>query len=230
MSTNTIDLKDEQQQAAADLAGVAEQLVSSARSRGVELTGPNGLLTGLTKQVLETALSVEMDEHLGHERGGLSATGNVRNGSSAKTVRTDVGEVRIEVPRDRAGTFVPTVVPKHSRRLAGFDEAVLSLYAKGMTTGDIANHLADVYGTEVSRDLVSRVTDAVIEEMQQWQSRPLDACYPVLLIDAIYLKIRDGQVRNRPFYAAIGVDLAGHRMCWGSGPAPTGAASRRSIG
>lgn len=108
-------------------------------------------------------------------RGERSATGNLRNGSSAKTVRTDIGDVRIAVPRDRAGTFPPAVVPKHSRRLAGFDEAVLSLYAKGMTTGDITNHLADIYATEVSRDLVSRVTDAVVEQMQQWQSRPLDS-------------------------------------------------------
>ena len=105
-------------------------------------------------------------------------------------MRTDVGEVRISVPRDRAGTFAPAVVPKHARRLTGFDDAVLSLYAKGMTTGDIVNHLADIYGSEVSKDLVSRLTDAFIEDMQQWQSRPLDACYPVLLLDAIVLKIR----------------------------------------
>ena len=168
-------------------------------------------MTGLTRQVLETALETELGEYLGHERGERSGTGNVRNGSSQKTVRTDVGEVRISVPRDRAGTFAPTVVPKHTRRLAGFDDAVLSLCAKGMTTGDIANHLADVYGTEVSRDLVSRVTDAVIEDMQQWQSRPLVSCYPVLLIDAIVLKIRDGQVVNRPIYVVIGVTINGER-------------------
>ena len=121
------------------------------------------------------------------------------------------------MPRDRAGTFSPAVVPKHQRRLAGFDDAVLSLYAKGMTTGDIANHLADIYGTEVSRDLVSRVTDAVIEEMQQWQSRPLDACYPVVLIDAIVLKIRDGQVANRPVYVAMGISVDGERDVLGCG-------------
>jgi transposase-like protein len=168
--------------AAPDLSALAEQLVAAARTRGVELTGPGGLLTGLTKQVLETALSTELDEHLGHERGERSGSGNVRNGSSAKTLRTDVGEVRISVPRDRAGTFAPAVVPKHARRLTGFDDAVLSLYAKGMTTGDIANHLADIYGTEVSKDLVSRVTDAVIEDMQQWQSRPLDAWQIPLIV------------------------------------------------
>src|SRR3954452_11232123 len=136
-----------------DLSELADRLVAAARTSGVEPTGPGGLLTGLTKQVLETALEVELTEHLGHERHERSAAGSVRNGSTPKTVRTDVGEVRIDVPRDRAGTFTPAVVPKHSRRLGGFDDAVLSLYAKGMTTGDIANHLADVYGTEVSRDL-----------------------------------------------------------------------------
>ena len=161
-----------------DLSMLAEQLVSAARTSGVELTGPGGLLTGLTKQVLETALDVEMTEHLGHERHERSGAGNVRNGSSAKTVRTDVGDVRLNVPRDRAGTFAPAVIPKHSRRLAGFDDAVLSLYAKGLTTGDIVNHLADIYGTQVSRDLVSRVTDAIVEQMAEWQSRPLDPSLP----------------------------------------------------
>jgi putative transposase len=202
-----------------DLAG---RLVTAARAQGLALTGPGGLLTGLTKQVLETALEVEMSEHLGHDRGERSANGNLRNGSSAKTVRTDIGDVRIAVPRDRAGTFTPAVVPKHARRLAGFDEAVLSLYAKGMTTGDIAHHLADVYGTEVSRDLVSRVTDAVVEQMQQWQSRPLDSVYPVVLIDAIVLKIRDGQVANRPVYVAMGITVDGERDVLGLWVGPVG--------
>lgn len=158
------------------LAVLAEGLVAAARAQGVQLTGPGGLLTGLTKQVLETALQVEMAEHLGYEPGDPSGygSGNSRNGTTAKTVRTDVGEVRIEVPRDRAGTFAPVVVGKHQRRLAGFDAAVLSLYAKGMTTGDIANHLGDIYGTDVSRELVSKVTDAVVADMTEWQSRPLD--------------------------------------------------------
>ena len=141
-----------------DLSVVADQLVAAARRQGMELTGPDGLLTGLTKQVLETALDVELTEHLGHERYERCGSGNVRNGGTHKSVRTDVGEVRITVPRDRAGSFAPAVVPKHSRRLAGFDDAVLSLYAKGLTTGDIANHLADIYGSDVSRDLVSRVS------------------------------------------------------------------------
>ena len=140
MTTKMIDVESAEGPAQPDLSALAERLVATARTQGVELTGPDGLLTGLTRQVLETALGAELDEHLGHERGERSGTGNVRNGSSAKTMRTDVGEVRINVPRDRAGTFAPTVVPKHTRRLAGFDDAVLSLYAKGMTTGDIANH------------------------------------------------------------------------------------------
>lgn len=229
MTTKMSDVEPAEGPVAPDLSALAEQLVATARTRGVELTGPGGLLTGLTRQVLESALGAELDEHLGHERGERSGTGNVRNGSSRKTVRTDVGEVRLSVPRDRAGTFAPTVVPKHSRRLTGFDDAVLSLYAKGMTTGDIANHLADIYGTEVSKDLVSRVTDAVIEDMQQWQSRPLDACYPVVLIDAIVLKIRDGQVRNRPVYVAMGINVDGERDVLGlwAGPAGGGEGAKQ---
>jgi putative transposase len=214
--------EDERRPVAEPPAGLAEQLVAAAKAQGLALTGPGGLLTGLTKQVLETALEVEMTEHLGHDRGERSANGNLRNGSSAKTVRTDIGDVQIVVPRDRAGTFTPAVVPKHARRLAGFDEAVLSLYAKGMTTGDIANHLADIYGTEVSRDLVSRVTDAVVEQMQQWQSRPLDSVYPVVLIDAIVLKIRDGQVANRPVYVAMGITVDGERDVLGLWVGPAG--------
>jgi transposase-like protein len=221
----TTEITDEKTAAgmpAPDLSEVAEQLVAAARTSGVELTGPGGLLTGLTRQVLQTALDVELTEHLGHERHERSGGGNVRNGSTPKTVRTDVGDVRITVPRDRAGTFTPAVVPKHARRLAGFDDAVLSLYAKGLTTGDIVNHLADVYGSEVSRDLVSRVTDAVVEQMNQWQRRPLDPVYPVLLIDAIVLKIRDGQVANRPVYVVMGISVDGERDVLGLWVGPTG--------
>ena len=222
MTTEITEPQLGEQAVAPDLSVLADQLVATARTQGVELTGPGGLLTGLTKQVLETALDVELTEHLGHDRHERSGAGNVRNGSTGKTVRTDIGEVRIAVPRDRAGTFAPMVVPKHTRRLAGFDEAVLSLYAKGMTTGDIANHLADVYGSEVSRDLVSRVTDAVVEQMQEWQNRPLDAVYPVLLIDAIVLKIRDGQVANRPVYVAMGISVDGERDVLGLWVGPSG--------
>jgi transposase-like protein len=206
------------------MAALAEGLVAAARASGVQLTGPGGLLTGLTKQVLETALQVEMAEHLGYDRNDPSGngSGNSRNGTTPKTIRTDIGEVLIDVPRDRAGSFAPAVVPKHARRLAGFDDAVLSLYAKGMTTGDIANHLADIYGTEVSRELVSKVTDAIVAQMNEWQSRPLDAVYPVVLIDAIVLKIRDGQVANRPVYVAMGITLDGQRDVLGMWVGPSG--------
>jgi transposase-like protein len=164
------------------------------------------LLTGLTKRVLESALDVELTEHLGHAAGQPAGPGgNVRNGYTPKTVRTEIGDVRVQVPRDRAGSFDPVIVGKHARRLEGFDESVISLYATGMTTGDIANHLADVYGPDVSRDLVSAVTDRVVEDMQTWQNRPLDRVYPVLLIDALVLKVRDGQVSNRPVYVAMGI-------------------------
>jgi transposase-like protein len=212
---------------------LAEQLVAAARSQGIALTGPGGLLSGLTKQVLETALEAELTEHLGHEHGGVPGPGrNIRNGHSAKTVRTEIGDVRIKVPRDRTGSFEPVVVPKHARRLTGFDEAVISLYAKGMTTGDIANHLADVYGSQVSRDLVSTVTDAVVEEMRAWASRPLDPIYPVLLIDAIYVKIREGQVSNRPVYVAMGITVDGDRDVLGlwAGPPGGGEGARAWLG
>lgn len=207
---------------------LAEQLVASAAEQGVQLTGADGLLTALTRQVLQTALEVEMADHLGFDRGDPAARGarNIRNGSTPKTLRTEIGEVTINVPRDRAGTFEPQIVPKHQRRLAGFDEAVISLYAKGMTTGDIAAHLAEVYDTEVSKDLVSRVTDKVLADMRAWQSRPLDAVYPVILIDAIVLKVRGGAggntVGNRPVYVAMGISLDGERDVLGMWVGPTG--------
>ncbi len=222
MGTQTGAMQEESGASDGVPEGLAEQLVAQARASGIALTGPGGLLTGLTKQVLETALNAEMAEHLGHEHGGAPAAANVRNGYSAKTVRTEIGDVQIQVPRDRAGSFEPVMVPKHTRRLAGFDDAVISLYAKGMTTGDIVNHLSDVYGSEVSRDLVSKVTDAVVGQMQEWQSRPLDPVYPVLLIDCIFLKIRDGQVANRPVYVAMGITTDGFRDVLGLFVGPTG--------
>ena len=210
--------------AAIDMAALAEELVASATERGVELTGDNGLLTALTRQVLQTALQVEMAQHLGYDKHDPAGRGspNSRNGTTPKTIRTDVGEVTIEIPRDRAGTFEPQIVRKHQRRLAGFDEAVISLYAKGMTTGDIAAHLSQVYDTTVSRDLVSRVTDAVLVEMREWSSRPLDPVYPVVLIDAIVLKIREGNVANRPVYVAIGISVDGERDVLGMWIGPSG--------
>lgn len=215
-----------------DLSGLAEQLVASAAHRGIQLTGDGGLLTALTRQVLQAALEVEMAQHLGYSRGDAPPVRppNVRNGYTPKTVRTEVGEVTIEVPRDRLGSFEPQIVAKHQRRLAGFDEAVISLYAKGMTTGDIAAHLADVYDTDVSRDLVSRVTEQVLADMKSWQARPLDSCYPVILVDAIVLKVRAtsgsaagaGTVGNRPVYVAMGISVEGERDILGMWVGPTG--------
>lgn len=161
------------------VAEVAEQLVQAARVQGIELTGEGGLLTALTRQVLQSALEVEMAEHLGYDKHDPAGRnrGNSRNGTSRKTVTTEIGKVTLDVPRDREGTFSPQVVAKHQRRLAGFDQAVVSLYAKGMTTGDIVEHLSEVYDTDVSRDLVSRVTDQVLADMKAWQARPLDRVY-----------------------------------------------------
>jgi transposase-like protein len=192
---------------------IAQELVERARSEGVELVGPGGLLTGLTKTVLETALDAELDEHLGYPKHAVEGrnTGNSRNGSRSKTVLTEVGEVELDVPRDRDGSFEPKIVRKRQRRMSGVDELVISLAAKGLTTGEVAAHLAEVYGAEVSRDTISRITDAVVEELSAWQSRPLDSVYPVVFIDAIHVKIRDGKVANRPIYTVVGVTVAGER-------------------
>jgi putative transposase len=196
----------------AERAAVRE-LVRAARARGEDLTGPDGLLKVITKTVLESALEEELAEHLGFDKHqGPKDGGNIRNGTRAKTVLTEAaGEVQIEVPRDRAGTFDPQIVRKRQRRLTDVDAVAISLYAKGLTTGEISAHFAEVYGASVSKDTVSRITDRVLEEMQGWTSRPLLPVYAAVFIDAIYVKVRDGQVGNRPFYAAIGVDLGGRR-------------------
>jgi putative transposase len=196
-----------------DQQKLAEELVEQARADGVELVGQSGLLTRLTKSVLETALEAEMTEHLGYDKHDpMGRNGaNSRNGTRTKTVLTEIGAVDIEVPRDRDGTFAPTIVRRRQRRLDGVDEIVLSLTARGLTTGEIAAHFAEVYGAKVSRDTISRITDKVIEEMTEWRNRPLDRVYPVLFIDAIVVKVRDGQVVNRPVYVVIGVTVNGER-------------------
>jgi transposase-like protein len=192
----------------------AAELVRLAKEQGLSLTGPDGLLKQLTKTVLEAALHEEMTEHLGygkHDPAG-AGTGNIRNGTRGKTVLTEAsGHVGIDVPRDRAGTFDPQIVKKRQRRLNGVDEIVLSLYAKGLTTGEISAHFAEIYGASVSKETISRITDKVVEEMNDWSVRPLDEIYAAIFIDAIVVKIRDGQVANRPIYAAIGVSLDGER-------------------
>ena len=202
----------------------AELLVDRARTEGVELTGEGGLLTGLVRQVLQTGIEVEMAEHLGYERHAVGGrgSGNSRNGTTPKTVTTEIGQVDLRVPRDRAGTFAPVTVPKHQRRLDGLSGNVISLYAKGLTTGEIQAHLEEIYDTEVSRETISKITDEIVADMAVWQNRPLDAVYPVLLIDAIVVKVRDAQVANRPVYVAIGVDLAGERDVLGLWLGPVG--------
>lgn len=207
-----------------DLAGVAEALVEAARADGVGLTGEGGLLTGLIRRVMQTALEVELTDHLGYEPHAVEGrgSGNSRNGHYPKTVRTEIGDVDVRVPRDRNGTFDPVTVPKGVRRLEGLDAMVISLYAKGMTTGDIQAHLGEIYGQGVSRDTISRITDAVVEDMQHWQQRPLDAIYPVILIDAIVVKIRDQAVANRPIYVVMGINLDGERDILGLWVGPTG--------
>ncbi|WP_051070064.1 IS256 family transposase [Actinopolyspora halophila] len=193
----------------------AAAIVDQARQQGLELTGPDGLLKLFTKNVLEAELNEEMTEHLGHEPNRADAerdSGNIRNGTRTKTVLSDaVGEVEIAVPRDREGTFEPQIVTKRQRRLNSVDEIVLSLYAKGMTTGEISAHFADIYGASVSKVTISRITDKVVAEMDEWSHRPLDAVYCAIFIDAIHVKVRDGQVANRPVYAAIGVTIDGRK-------------------
>lgn len=207
-----------------DMRDWAEELVARARAEGVDLTGENGLLTSMVRQVLQTGLEVELADHLGYEPYDPAGrgSGNSRNGSYPKTVTTEIGDVELQMPRDRNGTFEPATVPKHQRRLDGLAGNVISLYAKGLTTGDIQSHLLEIYGTEISRETISKITDAIVEDMIAWQNRPLDAIYPVLLIDAIMIKVRDAQVANRPVYVAIGVNLDGDRDVLGLWLGPTG--------
>jgi transposase-like protein len=195
------------------LQELATELVARADAEGVSLVGPGGLLAGLTKSVLESALEAEMSEHLGYEPHDPAGhrSGNSRNGTRAKTVITEIGPVQIEVPRDRNATFEPQIVPKRRRRLVGVDALVCSLSAKGLTHGEISAHLAEVYGASVSKETVTRITERVVEQMVAWQNRPLDPVYPVVFIDAINVKIREGQVANRPIYVAIAVTVDGER-------------------
>ena len=177
-----------------------------------ELIGENGLLKQLTKGLLERALQAEMTVHLGHEKNGNLATkgGNSRNGKSAKTIKGEFGSLPIEVPRDRDSSFAPVIIPKGQTRFAGFDDKIISLYARGMTTREIQGHLEEIYGVEVSPTLISTVTDAVTNEVKIWQNRPLEALYPIVYLDAIRVKVRDtGHVINKAVYLAIGITLDG---------------------
>src|SRR5215472_8862893 len=202
---------------------LADQLLGKAAAEGVELLGPDGLLSQVTKAVLERALAEEMTGHLGYDKHDPAGrgSGNNRNGTTGKTVLTDVGAVGLEVPRDRAGTFEPQIVRRGQTRLEGFNDRIIALYARGMTTRDIRAHLREIDGVEVSPDLISGVTGAVIEELAEWQARPLDAVYPVIFIDALMVKIRDGVVTNRAVYVAIGIDCEGAKQVLGLWVGPT---------
>jgi putative transposase len=195
-----------------------DRMLADADAAGMAVDGPDGLLNQLTKAVLERALGAELDDHLGYVKGDPAGngSGNSRNGSYDKTVTTAAGPVRIGVPRDRNGSFEPRIVPKGQRRLGQVDDMILSLYARGMTTRDIQAHLAEVYGAEVSPALISNVTSVVAEEITAWQTRPLDAVYPILYIDALIVKVRDsGTVDNKAAHLAIGVDTDGYKHVLG---------------
>ena len=194
-------------------AQLMSRLAERARAEGLNLAGEGGLLARLTKIAVEAALEGEMDGHLGyakHDPAGRDG-GNSRNGARAKTLLTEVGPVQIAVPRDRDGSFAPVLVKKRQRRLGGVDEIVLSLSARGLTHGEISAHLGEIYGAAVSKETISRITDRMLDGMGEWQSRPLDPVYPVIFIDAIHVKIRDGNVANRPIYVALGVSCDGER-------------------
>ena len=182
-----------------------------------DLIGENGLLKQLTKLLVEKALDAEMAHHLGHDKHEPVANpaGNTRNGKSKKTLKGDFGELPIEIPRDRHSTFEPQIIPKHQTRWTGFDEKILSLYARGMTVREIQSHLEEIYGTEVSPSLISSVTDAVTEEVKTWQARPLDLVYPIVYLDCIHVKIREGAVRVKAVYLAIGVTMSGEKEVLG---------------
>jgi putative transposase len=192
---------------------VVDELLAGARTEE-EIVGPGGLLSQLTKRLVERAMEVELTDHVGYERhqeppGGA---GNTRNGSTPKTLITEHGPVGIDTPRDRDGSFSPKIVRKRQRRFEGFDDKILALYSRGLSTRDIEAHIADMYGVHVGRDLISRVTDAVMDDARAWQQRPLEDVYPVVFLDALVLKIRDGgSVQRRACYLALGVGLDGSR-------------------
>lgn len=196
---------------------VLNDLMAQVESEGAELLGPDGLLSQVTKAVLERALDEELTDHLGYDKHDPAGrgSGNSRNGTSPKVLLTEAGAVDLDIPRDRNGNFEPRIVPKGTTRLKGFNDRIVSLYARGMTVRDVRSHLEEIYGVEVSPDLISKVTDAVWDELQEWRNRPLEDMYPIVYIDALMIKIRDGVVQNRPAYLAVGVDLEGRKHVLG---------------
>jgi len=200
-----------------ELLKLADALLVNYR-KPEDLIGENGLLKQLTKMLVERALETEMTEHLGHGRSGAvtNGTGNTRNGHSAKTLQGDFGELPLDIPRDRQGAFEPQLVAKHQTRWSGFDDKIISLYARGLSVREIQGHLEEMYGNEVSPSLISAVTDAVSEDVKVWQARPLDPLYPILYLDCIHVKVRDaGAVRTKAVYLAIGVNMDGHKEVLG---------------
>ena len=192
--------------------GLLDELMEKVSSDGLALTGEGGFLPAMIKAVLERGLQAELSDHLGYEKGDPAGRGaaNSRNGSTPKTLASEVGDIALDTPRDRAGTFEPRLVPKGSRRFGGLDDMIISLYAGGMTIRDIQAHLARTIGTELSHETISKITDAVLEEVAEWQNRPLDPIYPVMYLDALVVKVRDGnQVRNKAAYIAVGIDTDG---------------------
>ncbi|MGH3430070.1 MAG: IS256 family transposase [Mycobacteriales bacterium] len=199
-------------------AEVLDELMAKVKTEGLELLGEGGVLAELTKKILERALDEELTFDLGYERGDPAGrgSGNSRNGTTPKRVLTEIGAVDLDVPRDRNGTFEPKIVPKGATRLRRFNENVIALYAAGMTTRDIRKTLKSMYGVEVSPDLISRVTGGVVDELKEWQHRPLDAVYPIMYIDALVVKVRtQAVVSNRPAYLAVGVDVEGRKHVLG---------------
>ena len=199
-------------------AEALDALMSQVRSGGLELLGEQGVVAQLTKRILERALDEELTEHLGYERHAVAGrgSGNSRNGSTPKRLLTEIGAVELDVPRDRAGSFQPKIVPKGTTRLAKFNDNIVALYAQGMSTRDIRRTIKQMYEVDISPDLVSRVTDGVLEELKEWQHRPVDAVYPILYIDALVVKVRtSGVVANRPAYLAVGVDVDGRKHVLG---------------
>jgi putative transposase len=192
---------------------VIDELLAGARTEE-EIAGPGGLLSQLTKRLVERAMEVELTDHLGYEphQEPPGGAGNTRNGSTSKTLITESGAVEIQTPRDRAGSFEPQIVRKRQRRFEGFDDKILALYSRGLSTRDIEAHLEEIYGVKVGRDLISKVTDAVMEDARAWQTRPLDDVYPVVFLDALVLKIRDGgSVQRRACYLALAIGMDGER-------------------
>ncbi|GAB2592904.1 IS256 family transposase [Paractinoplanes abujensis] len=212
VDTAAVPKKKDQADGGVD-AELVGRLVEQARAAGLQLTGEGGLLQQLTKRVVEAALDGEITDHLGYDKGDPAGKngGNSRNGSRSKTVLTEVGPVELSVPRDRDGSFEPQIVKKRQRRLTGVEDMVISLSAKGLTTGEVQAHLAEVYGADVSRQTISTITDRVLDAMAEWQNRPLDPVYPVIFLDAIHVKVRDGKVANRPVYVALAVTVEGTR-------------------